>query len=458
MAETLAGEALALPDSHTNGGVEDDRISTLPYDVLCHILSLLPTKFAARTSVLSTMWKHIFIASSVLDFDDSLADVITNDSHLKFFAFVVNVLYHRNYLPVDKFRLNCTRFYYEWRFIYSCIYYAITCHVREIDVNVILTGSVTLPPNLFFAVSLTTLKLSGKFVVHVPGIANLPKLKTMHLEHVEFHDDDSAERLFSNCPVLEELRIVACGMGNIESLNISVLSLKILVFGCLEGGYEIMLDGPNLEYVFFSATLKIWGYEGDCLASLANACIDLYHHETPIDDFSLSGLLYIICNTRQLSLCWDSMEALYRSDQELPIFRNLTELQLLPNHSVGWNMLPSLLVSCPCLEELYICAAETDGRDDTNAKYYALPEDVPVCLSLHLKEISIALFYIGKEECELVEYFLKNASLLKKVLVVSFSCSAREIEMKNRLLSFPRQSEACKLEFELHQKFLRKTL
>lgn len=37
-----------------------DRISALPSEVLCHILSFLPTNYAVRTTLLSKRWKNIW--------------------------------------------------------------------------------------------------------------------------------------------------------------------------------------------------------------------------------------------------------------------------------------------------------------------------------------------------------------------------------------------------------------
>ncbi|KAK2441754.1 FBD-associated F-box protein [Trifolium repens] len=65
-----------------------DRISRLPDPILCHILSFLPTKFAATTSVLSKRWKFVWLSVLALNFDDQAFNDFDN-----FYKFVNLIMF-----------------------------------------------------------------------------------------------------------------------------------------------------------------------------------------------------------------------------------------------------------------------------------------------------------------------------------------------------------------------------
>ncbi|KAG5560534.1 hypothetical protein RHGRI_003752 [Rhododendron griersonianum] len=91
---------------------DEDRISNLPKNLIGHILSFLPTKYAVRTGILSTKWKWMWTSISNLDFDDEIKPYIhRHDVHrqLSFLKFINRVLLLLEGSNVHKFRIKCSR-------------------------------------------------------------------------------------------------------------------------------------------------------------------------------------------------------------------------------------------------------------------------------------------------------------------------------------------------------------
>ncbi|KEH22172.1 F-box/RNI superfamily protein, putative [Medicago truncatula] len=78
-------------------------ISALPDSVICHILSFLPTKQSAATSILSKRWNPLWHSVFTLNFDDQSF----TDFHA-FRLFVYSVMLIRDpTLPIRLFHLKC---------------------------------------------------------------------------------------------------------------------------------------------------------------------------------------------------------------------------------------------------------------------------------------------------------------------------------------------------------------
>ncbi|KAK9268851.1 hypothetical protein L1049_000615 [Liquidambar formosana] len=433
--------------AHVDHG-EEDRISSLPNEILGQILSFLPTKYAVGTCILSTRWKDLWTSLLSLDFDDELllrTERPNSDSTrritLRFTNFVDRVLSLLNVLYVERFRLKCIQ-KHKSSHVYAWIFIALSRKVRELDLRISIRDSRVLPRHLFTCGTLVSLKLSANFVLNVPASVGLPKLKTLHLESIEFTNDNKMHLLFASCPVLEELLIVECVFYSIRIFNISALALKRLTMDSgflVKYKYKIVTDAPRLEY------LKFIDYVAeDHLVKNLDSLIEAYVRVSgqPTDVFDL---ILGISNVKVLHLFGDSMEAVQLSPYNLPVFHNVTHLELGVDVEKGWQLLPSLLQNTPNLESLFFREGLEPLRD---GKFqWTPPESVTRCLLFSLKRIKIWEFQGRREELKLVEYFLENAKVLHELQISTSSYMAKEqeLELNKKLLTFPRRSETCKV-------------
>ncbi|XP_059670829.1 putative F-box/FBD/LRR-repeat protein At5g22670 [Cornus florida] len=83
----------------------------------------------------------------------------------------------------------------------------------------------------------------------VPRSVHFKSLKVLHVS-IDRPNNDLAQNLFSNCPVLEDLFI----LGNVESdeelvFDVSVPALKNFKFLLAGEEYKVLVDAPILEYL-----------------------------------------------------------------------------------------------------------------------------------------------------------------------------------------------------------------
>jgi len=83
----------------------EDRISALPVPIIHHILSFLPNKLSAATSVLSKRWKPLWLSLPTLHFDDK--SFPNYDSFFRFVSYVFLSL--DTTLPIRSFHLKSSK-------------------------------------------------------------------------------------------------------------------------------------------------------------------------------------------------------------------------------------------------------------------------------------------------------------------------------------------------------------
>jgi len=183
-----------------------DRISTLPNEILSHILSLLPTKLAFSTAVLSKRWGLLERLFTTLHFDDE--SVLDIDAFRCYCSFVKTVILATHLIKT--FRLECGSRHWKQgnRFnnVDSWIQIAKQHPVENIQISALIYMQVFLPPSFFRFPTLVVLKLCRVRVVDNISV-DLPLLNTLHLSGVYLKNKENFNKLLNGCPVLEDLNV-----------------------------------------------------------------------------------------------------------------------------------------------------------------------------------------------------------------------------------------------------------
>lgn len=339
----------------------EDKISELPDAVLSHMLSFLATKYAVRTSVLSTRWKNIWASVPCLDFEHKYS---CQSDYVGFLSFIDRVLYYRDSSDIQRFRLHFNGFAEDFSRIDGWIRTAIRRNVVELDLNVKSFGRrgqqvFELPKSVFICKTLVVLKLISNCISYAPPKSGcFPNLKFLHIR-VDYPDNDLMEKLFSYFPLLEDLTIEGEMLCDIRcNFKLSVPKLKTLRInvdsvGTSEEPYEyyFSINAPKLE----SLDLKLDILPSILLEnakSLVKAVVNFYYHEAFLHaDFCnrATTVLAAISNVEYLSLSAHLLDA-----SCLPAFDNLIHLKLVLHDCYHWELLAELLKRSPNLECLVL--------------------------------------------------------------------------------------------------------
>ncbi|KAJ3702116.1 hypothetical protein LUZ61_005821 [Rhynchospora tenuis] len=351
-----------------------DRISSLPNDVLAHVLSFLSTRDAVRTCVLSKRWRNTWTIVPVLNFnfyefptelvsedeDDDIDENIKEE--LKFDSFVRSVLENRgpSHLDTVTFRGEFMSHFYEPSMRWLDRSALLMPRVISAMIPVFEQKELNLPDSVFSCASLELLELihcpyNGTAYLKQDSIA-LTSLKTIKLVNLAL-DDDFARKLLLGCPVLENLRLFDCILC-ISDISSNVLKELILDDCWL---YQHMrISCPALVSLLFTScenTIRIISLEN--MTSLVYATIDLSgsDDEEVFDNLPKLKLLSGLLNATYLKLLFHPLpelkEQLENDISNCGTFYNLKILRI-----GAWNMvkhfslLALFLERCPVLKQL----------------------------------------------------------------------------------------------------------
>ena len=279
-----------------------DRISELPDELLVKILMSVPTKVAVSTSILSKRWEYLWMWLTKLEYLHR--DHCSEPGCKRLQSFLDRNLPLHRAPVIESFRLELCSSHFKPENISTWVSTAVSHCLRELDIlhdDTEPAMSNILPSNLFTCKSLVVLKLVGEILLDVPRVVALPSLKTLKIQSVRYFDEETLQRLLSNCPILEDLVVdlrdydyESAGQLTVAVPNLQSLSLYIPYCQDLDG---FVIETPNLKY-FKLMDHSISGHY--CLIEKMPCLIEAYLEVNLPDMKSLIGS---ITSVKRLTIC-----------------------------------------------------------------------------------------------------------------------------------------------------------
>ncbi|KAK9291411.1 hypothetical protein L1049_019358 [Liquidambar formosana] len=465
-------------DKKDNGHKEqsNDRISNLPDAITDHILSFLPIKSIAQTSVLSKRWRYIWSSFPSLDFSESqvgfqIGNLSTNLHYpetkaLEFISLVLARCHKRSNIQSFHFKgdlsLSC---------LYDCICSVVKHKVVELELDVCLNYHFDMPRYLFTCDSLRTLMLkarkpsttlgnqkpSFRFLTSYAIAANgLQSLCTLSLTCIRFMDGQMIADLFSaSCfPLLKELKLSACegvtylcisypNLENFTVRNMQIYGLdvsgrrleRLQVCDCFHNSCIITIFAPHLQKNFWelSGFTEKFSAQNFAFLHLASFYIHKYT-KSAANVRSTETLLSGLSNTTKLYVGFRYIEILSEIHFAGGLPFSFDKLLVLMIHTgLGKCDIPGvccLLRSCPKVRALRVdifnnWGTQTDNRDfldnaDLSEEEYweSQTQVLRSCLN-HLVWVKIVVRgqMIHENAINFVKFLLKHGSVLGKILL-----------------------------------------
>ncbi|GAU25877.1 hypothetical protein TSUD_164180 [Trifolium subterraneum] len=373
----------------------DDRISALPDEVICHIISFLPTEDVFTTNVLSKRWRPLGgLLLHNLDFDDRRW---SRELYPRFINLVYQTIYARSvHKPIKRFRLRCDgNSIYEplESDVVTWLTAAAERGMEHLDVHISYRHNFTC---VFSFKNIAVLKLKVIRITAMPNSSvDLPLLKTLHLNGVYFSQHWFLLEIFNGCPILEDF----------EAKNIFV---------------RHSTNEYDTEFKSLTKLVK---------ANISNLSV----FNVPLEAFS---------NVEFLRL-----EEFYGC---VPVFANLTHLEVICRRNVNWCSLYDVLEKCPKLQNLVLNMPQLVTSVSCLLWY---PNIFPKCLSSQFKECTIENYRGQQHELQFVHQLMLNSTSLHRITICSppFMIPQEMLEMQKELSFFPISSATC----ELRLKFVR---
>ncbi|KAJ1700400.1 hypothetical protein LUZ63_000179 [Rhynchospora breviuscula] len=422
-----------LRNHSSSKGLEVDWISSLPDEVLTHILLFLTTKEAVQTCILSKRWRNTWAALPTLDFNinefwiDDLDGEHTDDdgerrnSMARFEQFVYGVLDNREPKSLDlvrysrQIRSDEPFPHMEWLNRIALLMPRVI-HICINRINFSWVNSLDLPDLVFSSARLQHLKLglyTTEKTIIKPALVNLPSLKVLELSGVQLHHDFT-QKLFMGCPSLEILNLCTCDL-HFSDISSKMLK-KLTIVGCRQ--YEqVRIACPGVVSLFICSHLRkrSIGISLKNMISLVNASVGLYRnrYSSNSGDMLVLNILSGLSNATHLELYMNTPELKEQLEKDIPNCRNFNNLKTLCigkwNMSYDFYLVACLLKHSPNLKELLLSLDENQGDTNEDPRQEAM--GAILCQHEYLETVKIYDQSMFKFPRELIDALIKTLNI-----------------------------------------------
>nr|XP_043623673.1 F-box/LRR-repeat protein At3g26922-like [Erigeron canadensis] len=393
-------------------------ISSIPYEVLYQIVSLIPLKEAARTIILSSAWKHLWTPIQV-SLNINSDQITSQESGQQMNEIISSFLktYENSYQILNLSYLEPNSLCKE-----ALLLKAIKGVEKELYIN--FHGE-------------NAAKLFG-LTIELPLCENehFFSLKTLHLRSITGIAESFLPSLFSSCRNLESLSLEKCNVLQDVELKAHDLLQKFSVLDCEKIKHINVSSAPNLKSFVYQGplvkvlvkdapklcdvTLNMKGTSALCDSNEFNSedLVHLLASFKDVETLTLSGWLLEWLCTR---ITFDELEFKFEKLKELSWIDCCMNTQKR-------DSLASFLNITPLLENLFIKINKKWGTI-TRSQFQQCcpqvwPDTIPIKLDdsqlKHLKTVTFFGFKIKEENkmlAALMDLLLKKAIAIKKMSV-----------------------------------------
>ncbi|XP_021800228.1 F-box/FBD/LRR-repeat protein At5g22700-like [Prunus avium] len=421
--------------------VVEDRISKLPDQVIVSIVSLLPLKEAAATSLLSRRWRYFWSSTMTLNleavnFEDrktlsyfyQLDDDIREQKGHEYVNWVNHVLEQHRGQSIERFRVI---FFLDNDFTSSIdkwVQFAMEKRVQVLELDLLTAWGGFNDDDYTFPYKLLGLE-KGSASTHqfsvIPSLSSggyynnigFKSLKVIRFQHVGV-TGELVEFFLSNCPLLERLSLTfAKDLVNLRVVGPSIALKYLEIKYCQRLRNIEICDANIVSFIYCGGLISLHLKNVPLLVDVTYYKWNIYAEFTRLVFNQLSP-----CLSHIEILKLDIRGAVYNQNHVLPILANLKHLQLLVDADNCWSLarLASFMKAAPYMQRLVLGLGFGISSVES-----AKIEKAAKCAHYYLKEVEIS-GYRGHKCCvKHVMYLKKNALALEKIVInlVRFWCA-----------------------------------